>query len=215
MFNWLISLFTTSSKTKGEPGPIGPAGLNGKDGEIGPKWDIGPQGPAGPQGNNGESKKINVPLEEINNPALQTTNDYFIVFQDKLSPFMDVGYMLGGYIEHSFFKETSAIDEDINYLRLVIVSPNNKIVKQLPSDEIKEMIWEKRLVPGSQYWSLNLRMNKVTMEKHLAGSENKIIMMFVGDKREYITNEVDAVDYLLLKINKLENQFQRLDRHRF
>jgi hypothetical protein len=208
MFNWLISLFKpTSSTTKGEPGPIGPAGLNGKDGKDGEK------GPKGDKGDNGESKKINVPLEEINNPALQTKDDYFIVFKDKLTPFMDVGYMLGGYVEHSFFKETSTTDEDVSYLRLVIVSPENEIVKHLPSNEIKEMIWEKRLVPGAQYWSLNLRMNKVTMEKHLAGSENKIIMMFVGDKREFITNEMDAVDYLLMRINKLENQFQRLDRH--
>ena len=175
----------------------------------------GPKGDKGDKGDSGESKKINAPLEEINNPALQTANDYFMVFQDKLSPFMDPGYMLGGYIEHSFFKETSTTDEDVSYLRLVIVSPDNKIVKQLPSGEIKEMIWEKRLVPGSKYWSLNLRMNKATMEKHLANSENKIIMMFVGDKREFISTEVDAVEYLFSKINKLETQLKKLDRYRF
>lgn len=179
------------------------------------KGDQGVQGLKGEKGDPGDNKKINAPLEEINNPALQTTDDYFMVFQDKLTPFMSPEYMLGGYVEHSFFKETSTTDEDVSYLRLVVVSPSNKIVKQLPSDEIKKMIWEKRLVHGAQYWSLNLRMDKASMEKHLANSENKIIMMFVGDKREFISTEVDAVEYLFSKINKLENELRRIDRHRF
>lgn len=178
------------------------------------KGDQGIQGPKGDKGDPGDNKKINAPLEEINNPALQTTDDYFMVFQDKLTPFMSPEYMLGGYVEHSFFKETSTTDEDVSYLRLVVVSPSNKIVKQLPSDEIKKMIWEKRLIHGAQYWSLNLRMDKAFMEKHLANSENKIIMMFVGDKREFISNEVDAVEYLLSKIKKIESILENLTRYR-
>ena len=44
------------------------------------------------------------------------------------------------------------------------------------------------------------------MKKHLSNFDERIIMLFVGDKREVVTSEVDAVDYLLFKLAKIEQQ---------
>jgi hypothetical protein len=192
--------------SQGPTGPQGPMGTKGDKGDIGPKGDIGAQGIQGPKGDKGDSvqsKKIIISFEEMQNRA-QSTNDFFIVLQDRLADNLSDQYTSYANLEHSLFTESSENDSD--YLRMIVVASDNSIVKQLDQKDFADLIKSKRLVPGATFYSLDISMDLNFMKKHLSNFDERIIMLFVGNKREVVTNEVDAIDYLLYKLTKIEQQ---------
>ena len=157
-----------------------------------------------------KAKTILIPFSE-SNARFQSDNDFFEIFDQKLYENLAEEYSIGGNIEHSFFTETSTMEDDLSYLRLLVVDANNKIVQELPKSEVAKIIVEKRLVPGSQYYGLDIQMKKSFMVEHLPDLNNRIIMLFVADKRETISNEVDAFQWLLFKVKHLEEKIAQYD----
>ena len=195
-----------SMGTKGDKGEKGDTGSQGAIGPQGPKGDKGDTGAVGPKGDSVQSKKIKVSFNEINLRS-QSKNDYFVVIQDKLADNLSDQYSSYANLEHSFFTETS--ENDIDYLRMVVVASDDSIVKQLNQKDFADLIKSKRLVPGATFHSLDINMDLNFMKKHLSNSDERIIMLFVGDQREVVNTEVDAVDYLLLKLAKIEQQLMQ------
>lgn len=214
---------------QGPKGDIGPQGIQGPKGEAGPqgiqgpKGDIGPAGADGAQGPRGErgevgpkgdaavSKKIYIPFSE-SNTRNQSSNDFFQIVDEKIIENTSDDYFLSGNIDHSFFSESSKLEDDLSYLRLLVVDSDNRIVFELPKSEVAKIIVDKRLVPGSIYWSLDLKITKPFLVEHLGDTGNRLVLLFVADLRETISNEVDAIDWLSFKVKSLEEKIAQLDR---
>ena len=69
-----------------------------------------------------------IPFSE-SNARFQSDNDFFEIFDQKLYENLAEEYSIGGNIEHSFFTETSTMEDDLSYLRLLVVDANNKMSK--------------------------------------------------------------------------------------
>jgi len=203
----LISILFGASQSKGPKGDTGAIGPQGPKGDTGAQGEMGPQGPKGDKGDTGaqgdsaQARKIKIAFD-VSNSRTQSISDFFVVMQNQLADNLSDEYTSNANLEHSFFTETSENDSD--YLRMLVVSPDNTIVKQLEQSEVATVIKNKRLVPGSTFYSLDISVNLDFMKKHLTNFDDKLILIFVGDKRPAIVNEVDAIDYLLFKISILE-----------
>jgi hypothetical protein len=194
--NWILTFLGLIKEDE-------PAIARGPKGDKGDKGDVGPQGP---KGSSSKNKKVKVGFNEIN-IRNQSTDDYFLVFEDKLAENQSDDYTLGSNLEHSFFTQDSK--NDIDYLRMLIVSSDNTIVKQLKQEDFSELVKEKIMVPGATFHSLEIVMTMPFIKKHLSNMEDRIIMLFVGDKkREKISNEMNQVDYLFLKVDNLEKELK-------